>query len=56
AIKDGESSLNGNGRVVIRKSGTEPLIRVMVEGQDGNLIENVASDIVASVQASIQSD
>ena len=56
AIKDGESSLNGTGRVVIRKSGTEPLIRVMVEGQDARLIENVASDIVASVQASIQSD
>lgn len=56
AIKDGESSLNGNGRVVIRKSGTEPLIRVMVEGQDDRLIATVAGDIVASVQASIQSD
>ena len=51
AISDGESSLNGNGRVVIRKSGTEPLIRVMVEGPDDNLIASVASDIVASVQA-----
>lgn len=52
AIADGESSLNGNGRVVIRKSGTEPLIRVMVEGDDDRLIETVASDIVASVEAS----
>ncbi|MBT5186836.1 MAG: phosphoglucosamine mutase [Kordiimonadaceae bacterium] len=56
AIRDGESSLNGNGRVVIRKSGTEPLIRVMVEGEDDNIITNVANDIVASVQASTQSD
>ncbi len=51
AISDGESSLNGNGRVVIRKSGTEPLIRVMVEGPDDRLIATVAKDIVASVQA-----
>lgn len=51
AISDGENSLNGCGRVVIRKSGTEPLIRVMVEGQDDKLINNVANDIVASVQS-----
>jgi len=55
AISDGENSLNGNGRVVIRKSGTEPLIRVMVEGDNGTLIENVASDIVSSVEATIRS-
>jgi|TARA_R110002096_G_scaffold435548_1_gene661390 phosphoglucosamine mutase len=56
AICDGESTLNGNGRVVIRKSGTEPLIRVMVEGPDDRLINNVANDIVASVQANVQSE
>ncbi|MCP5381276.1 MAG: phosphoglucosamine mutase [Kordiimonadaceae bacterium] len=56
AICDGESSLNGDGRVVIRKSGTEPLIRVMVEGSDDNLITTVANDIVASVQASVRSE
>lgn len=55
AISDGESSLNGNGRVVIRKSGTEPLIRVMVEGDNDTLIENVADDIVSSVEATVQS-
>ena len=55
AISDGENSLNGNGRVVIRKSGTEPLIRVMVEGDNDTLIENVASDIVSSVEAAIRS-
>lgn len=51
AISEGENSLNGCGRVVIRKSGTEPLIRVMVEGQDDKLISNVAEDIVTSVQS-----
>jgi len=55
AISDGENSLNSNGRVVIRKSGTEPLIRVMVEGDNDTLIENVASDIVSSVEATIRS-
>jgi phosphoglucosamine mutase len=47
--------LNGNGRVVIRKSGTEPLIRVMVEGDNDTLIETVVDDIVASVEATVQS-
>lgn len=56
AISDGESSLNGSGRVVIRKSGTEPLIRVMVEGDDDRLIASVSDDIVASVQATAQSE
>ncbi len=51
AISEGENILNGCGRVVIRKSGTEPLIRVMVEGQDDKLISNVAKDIVASIQS-----
>ena len=55
AINDGESLLNGNGRVVIRKSGTEPLIRVMVEGDYDTLIETVVDDIVASVEATVQS-
>lgn len=54
AISDGENSLNGNGRVVIRKSGTEPLIRVMVEGDDDNLIKNVTNNIVSSVEATVQ--
>ncbi|MBL4601796.1 MAG: phosphoglucosamine mutase [Emcibacteraceae bacterium] len=56
AISDGESSLNGNGRIVIRKSGTEPLIRVMAEGPDDKLITTVVNDIIASVQASVQSN
>jgi len=51
AIIDGEERLNGTGRVLIRKSGTEPLIRVMAEGQDATLVEQVVDDIVAAVTA-----
>ncbi len=51
AIADGENRLNGAGRVLIRKSGTEPLIRVMAEGQDSSLVEQVVDDIVAAVSA-----
>ncbi len=50
AIVEGENRLNGCGRVVIRKSGTEPLIRVMAEGQDDKLITAVVDDIVSSVE------
>jgi phosphoglucosamine mutase len=51
AISKGEKELNGSGRVLIRKSGTEPLIRVMAEGQDAVKVEQVVDDIVAAVQA-----
>jgi phosphoglucosamine mutase len=46
AIKDGEARLVGKGRVLIRKSGTEPLIRVMAEGDDEKLVKTVVGDIV----------
>jgi phosphoglucosamine mutase len=45
-IKDGERRLNGHGRLVIRPSGTEPVIRVMGEGDDQLLVETVVDDIV----------
>jgi len=51
AIKEGESRLDGTGRVVIRKSGTEPVIRVMAEGQDEGLVENVIDDIIAAIES-----
>ena len=50
-IASGEATLNGKGRLVIRKSGTEPLIRVMGEGEDEALVSRVVADIVAAVQA-----
>jgi phosphoglucosamine mutase len=51
AIADGEARLNGQGRVVIRKSGTEPLIRVMAEGEDESLVAQVVNDICEAVGA-----
>lgn len=51
AIAAGEAALAGNGRVVIRKSGTEPKIRVMAEGDDAVLVEKVVDDICAAVKA-----
>ncbi len=53
AIGAGEQKLSGKGRVLIRKSGTEPLIRVMVEGEDLELVETVVDDIVAEIEKSI---
>jgi phosphoglucosamine mutase len=49
AIKDGERRLNGHGRLVIRPSGTEPVIRVMGEGDDKVLVEDVVDGIVAAL-------
>jgi phosphoglucosamine mutase len=45
AIQDGEKRLNGTGRVLVRYSGTEPLIRVMVEGEQQALIQAIADDL-----------
>jgi len=42
---------NGRGRIVLRASGTEPVIRVMVEGHDANLVKQGARDIAAVVEA-----
>jgi phosphoglucosamine mutase len=46
AIQDGEARLAKSGRLLIRKSGTEPLIRVMAEGDDEKLVKTVVGDIV----------
>ncbi|MDA5093518.1 phosphoglucosamine mutase [Aliiroseovarius sp. KMU-50] len=51
AIADAEEVLNGKGRLLIRKSGTEPLIRVMAECEDEGLLTQVVDGIVAEVQA-----
>jgi phosphoglucosamine mutase len=49
AIAAGENSLEGSGRLLIRKSGTEPLVRVMAEGDDAALVERVVDEICATV-------
>jgi phosphoglucosamine mutase len=46
AIKDAEARLNAHGRLVVRPSGTEPVIRVMGEGDDKVLVEEVVDGIV----------
>ena len=53
AIADAEARLNGKGRLLIRKSGTEPLIRVMAECEDEGLLVEVVDGIVAEVAASV---
>jgi phosphoglucosamine mutase len=50
AIADGERRLNGSGRVLVRASGTEPLIRVMAEGDDERLVHQVVRDIATAVK------
>ncbi len=51
AIAEAEAQLDGKGRLLIRKSGTEPLIRVMAECEDEGLLSEVVDGIVAEVQA-----
>ncbi|HEU4704921.1 MAG TPA: phosphoglucosamine mutase [Sphingomicrobium sp.] len=50
-IAAAEAELKGHGRLVIRKSGTEPLIRVMAEGDDEALVERLVDDICDAVAA-----
>jgi len=49
AIADAEAELDGRGRLVIRKSGTEPLIRVMAEGDDPAQVERLVDGICSAV-------
>ena len=51
AIAEGEAALAGSGRLLIRKSGTEPLVRVMGECEDAGLLKQVVGDISAAVRA-----
>lgn len=50
AVSRGEESLNGSGRVLLRPSGTEALIRVMVEGSEADVVNEVASEIAGVVK------
>ena len=53
AIAEGEAALNGRGRLVIRPSGTEPLIRVMAEGDDAGEVERVVDMICDAVRGAV---
>jgi phosphoglucosamine mutase len=50
-----ESDLGDRGRVVLRASGTEPVIRVMVEGDELGLVEKTASELAHAVEAAVRS-
>lgn len=49
-IKINESRLNGKGRINIRHSGTEPISRIMVEGEDDTLIKEIASELAHTIE------
>ncbi|MDD9977783.1 MAG: phosphoglucosamine mutase [Boseongicola sp.] len=51
AIQSAEALLSGKGRLLIRKSGTEPLIRVMAECEDDGLLNQVVDDVIKAVEA-----
>ena len=51
AVLAAEQKLNSQGRVLLRPSGTEPLVRVMVEGVDGQQVETVANELAEAVKA-----
>lgn len=52
-MKDAEEKLNGRGRVLLRPSGTEPLVRVMVEGEDAAMVSSLCEGIAAVVERAI---
>ncbi len=53
AIQESNRRLNGSGRVVIRYSGTEPLLRIMVEGERSTLVNEIADDLARVVREHI---
>lgn len=53
ASREVEARLQGRGRVLLRASGTEPVIRVMVEGEDGALVKQLAEELAQVVEGSI---
>ena len=54
-VSDIEAELNGRGRVILRSSGTEPLIRVTLEGDDLNQVERLAKHLADTVRDELQS-
>ncbi len=53
AIAEAEAALAANGRLLIRKSGTEPLIRVMGESEDADVLNKAVNSVVAAVETAV---
>ena len=53
SVDDAEKELNGRGRVLLRPSGTEPVIRVMVEGEDSHLVNKLVTEISTVVEQQV---
>ena len=53
AIVKAEARLNGCGRLLVRASGTEPLIRIMAEGDDERVVSEVVRDVAGAVRAAV---
>lgn len=53
AVRDAETTLGGQGRVLLRPSGTEPVVRVMVEGDDARRVEQLSQQIAGVVRSAI---
>ncbi len=51
AVREAESTLGDNGRVVLRPSGTEPVVRVMVEGVDEDLVQRLGAQLAEVVRS-----
>ena len=49
-LKDCETRLNGQGRILVRKSGTEPVIRIMAEGEDETVVRTVVRELVGVIR------
>jgi phosphoglucosamine mutase len=50
AVRKVEDRFAGRGRIVLRPSGTEPVIRVMVEGEESSVVTDSAREIAAAVE------
>jgi phosphoglucosamine mutase len=50
AVRDVETELGGDGRVLLRPSGTEPVVRVMVEGKDAVQVNALANQLASAVK------